>query len=548
MGMSRFIKWYSSKGFTLIELLIVIVIIALLMAIAIPAYLTQQTKAKDAQAKQHLAYAYRSVRAALPNYSNQFPLVASIVNDVSADQPELSIASGGCNSSANEKQVAVDPILTNSNRLALYSKSQTGTWWRLNATPTGTPALKPLGTCNGPLGSAVVTRSGNELTDSMRAGGSQGDGLAPESSIGIWQSETNNIKNSSAETTATANVASIGSGSIVISRDSGARRFGSASFKIVSDGSATNQGISWIDTAATDSRIAVVSSRAYAISAYVLGSGSVQVGVNWYDASGVFISSAISTTYTLSGSWQRATLLATSPVNAAESVPYVINPAATAQTFWVDAAQQEGNTNFATPYIFTDGAAVARGAGFITAPSTLIDPNQMWIAIRFRPAYNTSPAGTDYMLFSWASSGTNSFDIIRHLANGWDARINTGTQYVAVKTVSFNQGDALTVIGELTPTQIGLSVNGSSFALTTRGSSLTAPPATFSLGRRQDTGSGWLSGNILWYAGGTGTLSDSDAATINSWGDSDPTSQDFPASAAATFAWDGETNTYVTGN
>ena len=44
----------GEKGFTLIELLIVIVIIAILMAVAIPAFLGQRQKAQDSAAKSTL--------------------------------------------------------------------------------------------------------------------------------------------------------------------------------------------------------------------------------------------------------------------------------------------------------------------------------------------------------------------------------------------------------------------------------------------------------------------------------------------------------------
>jgi type IV pilus assembly protein PilA len=57
-------------GFTMVELLVVIIIIGVLAAIAIPMYLNQQKKAADAVAKQDLTTMAQHIRGALEDEPN----------------------------------------------------------------------------------------------------------------------------------------------------------------------------------------------------------------------------------------------------------------------------------------------------------------------------------------------------------------------------------------------------------------------------------------------------------------------------------------------
>lgn len=129
------------RGFTLIELLVVIVIIAVLMAIAIPAYLSQQKKAKDTQAKTSLATAWKSARAELVsnNGSSGYPTPLSLSNLLAADQPQLSFSIGTQAATTSANQIAIDPT-SGGKTLILYAKSGGGDIWKLQADPTSSGA------------------------------------------------------------------------------------------------------------------------------------------------------------------------------------------------------------------------------------------------------------------------------------------------------------------------------------------------------------------------------------------------------------------------
>ena len=142
----------NDRGFTLVELMMVVLIIAILLAVAIPMFFGARQRAQDRTAQANLTTAAKA-EAAYSSAGNGFSASAAVMANEEPSLDWTGVPDDSIHVVVGDVVVAGDTA-----QVLLYSQSATGTWFGLRLVVAGASAGRY--TCSGAAEANV-----DELTD-----------------------------------------------------------------------------------------------------------------------------------------------------------------------------------------------------------------------------------------------------------------------------------------------------------------------------------------------------------------------------------------------
>jgi len=190
--------WRADAGFTLIELMVVLLILAILLAIAIPTFLGVTKSANDRAAQSNINTAFTNAKALYQQYGQSYANSnvtgwnnASFVSSLAAAEPAVNFTAN------NSGSTGTVSVWTDSGGgglvLASYSSSSKNCWLFVDTPGSpSTPSSAPWGgtpTSNGTVGGAggtnvVFSQNQGEVFAEIKGDGTAADCVASQPKIG----------------------------------------------------------------------------------------------------------------------------------------------------------------------------------------------------------------------------------------------------------------------------------------------------------------------------------------------------------------------------
>jgi type IV pilus assembly protein PilA len=132
----------EDAGFTLIELMVVLLILAILLAIAIPTFLGVTKSANDRAAQSNLNTGFVNAKSVFQQAGQTYPTSTSLTASLSTAEPSLSFINGNVTTGTAQSTISVDSSSDGTSLiLAVLAKSTNNCWYLVDNTTTESTTL-----------------------------------------------------------------------------------------------------------------------------------------------------------------------------------------------------------------------------------------------------------------------------------------------------------------------------------------------------------------------------------------------------------------------